>query len=87
VRDAVTVAVEKDEIENGADLLAVSQDKWMAVYRCRTCGTLWAEACYSSGHMDLFYLFPVPPTDDPVRWLHEEAAELPSGHDYLRPSS
>jgi hypothetical protein len=27
--------------------------------------------------MDLFYLYPAPPTDDPVRWMLEEAVELP----------
>ena len=44
--------------------------------RCRTCGADWAEACYSSGHMEIYYLFPAPPTGDSVRWLHEEAAGL-----------
>ncbi|MCB0196159.1 MAG: hypothetical protein KDJ65_29680 [Anaerolineae bacterium] len=48
----------------------------MRLYRCRTCGTEWAEACYSSGHMEIYYLFPAPPTGDSVRWLHEEAAGL-----------
>ncbi len=37
----------------------------------RIFGTEWVEACYSSGHMDLYYLFPPPPTGSSVRWLHE----------------
>ena len=49
----------------------------MYIYRCRTCGTLWAEACHSAGMVEYFYLFPAPPIDDLVRWLHEEATELP----------
>jgi len=27
--------------------------------------------------MEIYYLFPAPPTGDSVRWLHEEAAGLP----------
>ncbi|MBV9867267.1 MAG: hypothetical protein JO316_18075 [Abitibacteriaceae bacterium] len=78
VSDAVYAAGEQDVIIANSELLARSDEKWIFLYRCRTCGTLWAEACYSSGHMDFYYLFPVPPTDDPVRWLHEEARELPA---------
>jgi len=65
------------EIVAGSELLTKSDAKWMSVYRCRTCGTLWTEASHSAGMVYYFYLFPAPPTDDPVRWLHEEAAELP----------
>ena len=77
VREAVYGAQDKDVILANVELLAQSDAKWMWLFRCRTCGTLWAQACYSSGHMDLYYLFPAPPSDDPVRWLHEEAAPLP----------
>jgi len=76
VRNAI-VGVESDRVLAGSELLLRSTEKWMSLYRCRTCGTLWVEACYSSGHMDLYYLFPAPPVEDPVRWLHQEAAELP----------
>lgn len=79
VRDSVYGAWDKDVIVANSELLAQSDEKWMRLYRCRACGTLWAEACYSSGHMNLYYLFPVPQTGDPVRWLHDEAAELPGG--------
>jgi hypothetical protein len=77
VRDAVYGAKDKDVILAGSELLASSDEKWMRLYRCRTCDTLWAEACYSSGHMDLYYIFPAPSTNDPVGWLRDEAAELP----------
>lgn len=76
VREAV-FGVESDAILAGSEQIARSEEKWMTLYRCRTCGTFWTEACYSSGHMDFYYLFPAPPTDDPIRWLQEEAAELP----------
>lgn len=71
------IGVNSDKILVNSDQIARSDEKWMFLYRCRICGTHWIEACYSSGHMDLYYLFPVPPTDDLIRWMHEEAAELP----------
>ena len=77
VQDCV-FGVESDSIIAASELLIRSTEKWMSLYRCRTCGTLWVEACHSSGHMDLYYLFPAPPTADPIRWLQEEAAELPA---------
>jgi hypothetical protein len=77
VRDAVHHSQEKDVIIANAELLTHSKEKWMWLYRCRTCGTEWAEACYSSGHMEIYYLFPAPPGGDPIRWLHEDAAGLP----------
>ena len=48
----------------------------MSLYRCSGCGTHWAEACFSSGHMEVYYLFPAP-LDDAERWFDEQAAELP----------
>lgn len=77
VREAVYGAQDMNVIVANSELLAQSDEKWMRLYRCRTCGTVWAEACYSSGQMDFYYLFPAPPAADPVRWLHEEATELP----------
>lgn len=76
VREAVYGAQDMDVILANSELLSQSDEKWMRLYRCRTCGTEWAEACYSSGHMDLYYLFPVPPTGNSVRWLHEQATGL-----------
>ena len=77
VREAVFGARDMDVIVANSEVLTRSDEKWMRLYRCRACGTVWAEACYSSGHMDFHYLFPAPQTGDPVGWLHEEAAELP----------
>jgi hypothetical protein len=42
------------------------------------CGTYWAVGCYDRGQVMFYYFFPVPATDDPVRWLNEEAQELPT---------
>jgi len=61
----------------GCELVVRSEEEWMSLYRCRTCGRFWAEACYDSGHVFFYYLFPAPQSDDVVRWLREEAAELP----------
>lgn len=77
VREAVYSSQDMDVIIANSALLTQSDEKWLRLYHCRTCGTEWVEACYSSGHMDLYYLFPAPPTGDTVRWLHEQAAELP----------
>lgn len=77
VREAVYGAQDMGVIIANAELRTQSDQKWMRLYRCRTCGTEWVEACYSSGHMDFYYLFPAPSTGDTVRWLHEKAAGLP----------
>jgi hypothetical protein len=77
VREALH-GVERDRILEASTEVAHSPDKWMWVFRCARCGALWAQACSTSGQMDLYYLFPVPPTDDAVRWLHEEAEGLRS---------
>jgi uncharacterized CHY-type Zn-finger protein len=66
-----------DAVIVNAEQIARSEEKWMSLYRCRVCGTLWAEGCYDRGQVYFYYLFPAPPTDDPIRWLNEEAAELP----------
>jgi hypothetical protein len=77
VREAVYSAKDMDPILANAELVAQSDEKWMRLYRCRACGTEWTKACYSSGHMEIYYLFPAPSAGDTIRWLHEEATELP----------
>lgn len=72
------MGVQFDAVVEGADQVARSEEKWMSIYRCRTCGMLWVEGCYDRGMVMFYYLFPAPPTDDPVRWLYEEATELPA---------
>ena len=76
VREAV-YGLQMDAIIANSDLITQSDEKWMRLYRCRICCTEWAEACYSSGHMDFYYLFPAPPNGDSIRWLHEKAEGLP----------
>lgn len=77
VREAVSSSQEMDVILANAELLAQFAEKWLRLYRCRSCGTEWVEACYSSGHMDFYYLFPAPQSGDTVRWLYEQATALP----------
>ncbi|MCB0110882.1 MAG: hypothetical protein KDE53_33410 [Caldilineaceae bacterium] len=77
VRDAICGAQDKELILANAELIAQSLAKWLRLYRCRTCGTQWVEGCYSSGHMEIYYLFPAPSTGDTIRWLHEQAVGLP----------
>jgi hypothetical protein len=77
VREAAEAGRYMSEILDNAEMIAESKQKWIHLWRCRSCGTLWAHACYSSGHMDFYYIFPAPSTGDPVWWLHDEARELP----------
>jgi len=74
VRDGIPwgrTSVLRDPVE-----VARSEEKGMMVLRCRSCGTEWAEACWSSGHMEVYYVFPVPGGEDPVLWLTERAEPL-----------
>ena len=75
VRDAV-LGTEMDGVLATCDETARSEEKWMSLYRCRVCGTVWAQACFDSGHVLFFYLYPAPQAEDPVGWLHNEAQEL-----------
>ncbi len=42
--------------------------RWLGLLRCRECGAYWAEDSISSGHADLFFVYPIE-TSDPERWL------------------
>ena len=77
VRDTVQ-GVHRDAIIANSDLITHSEKKWMWLYRCRICGTEWADACFASGHVEFYYLFPAPREGDSIRWLYEEAEELSS---------
>lgn len=77
VSDAV-LGTKADEVIATCDEIARAETKWMFLQRCRVCGTYWAVGCYDRGHVMFYYLFPAPPTDDPVRWLYEDAQELPA---------
>lgn len=50
------------------EVVARDNDRWLGVLRCRQCGGYWAEDSISSGHADLFFVYPIE-TDDPERWL------------------
>jgi hypothetical protein len=77
VEDAL-VGVQADAITAGCELVARERGKWMAIYRCRTCGTYWVEACASSGMMDIVHLYPLPEgIQDPAEWLRERGEPLP----------
>ncbi|HSK63151.1 MAG TPA: hypothetical protein VK893_04900 [Pyrinomonadaceae bacterium] len=77
VSDAV-LGTNADDITATCDEIARADTKWMFLQRCRVCGTYWAVGCYDRGHVMFYYLFPAPQTDDPIRWLNEEAQELPA---------
>lgn len=77
VNDSVTDK-DFDHIKATCQEIARSEKKWMFLHRCRVCGTYWAEACYDRWQVMFYYLFPAPATDDPIRWLNEEAEELPA---------
>ncbi len=40
--------------------------RWLGILRCTACGRYWAEDSMSSGHADLFFVYPVD-TDRPAR--------------------
>jgi len=77
VSDSV-MGTESDNVSATCDEIARAEQKWMFLQRCRVCQAYWAVGCYDRGHVMFYYLFPPPPTDDPVRWLNEEAEELPA---------
>ncbi len=64
-----------DAIIERSERVAFERFRWRSVYRCRACGQLWGEHAWSSGPMDVFYLFPIE-TDDPVRWARESEDAL-----------
>jgi hypothetical protein len=77
VEDAL-VGVAADAIIAGSDLVARAPEKWMSIYRCRTCGTRWVEACASSGMMDIMHLYPLPAgIEDAAAWLRDHGEPLP----------
>lgn len=77
VEDAVFGPLARTIVEN-SDLVARVTEKWMSVYRCRTCGTGWVEASASSGMMEIQHLFPLPhDATDAKRWIEEAGEPLP----------
>lgn len=77
VQDTV-MGTESDAVNATCKELARAGDKWMFLRRCRVCDSVWAEACYDRGQVMFYYLFPAPREIDPIRWLDEQAQELPT---------
>lgn len=50
------------------DLVERDDSRWLGILRCTSCGRFWAEDSMTSGHADLFFVYPVD-TDDPRAWL------------------
>jgi len=72
--EALALGRHQNAIRSLLEEVAVARGKWMSVLRCRLCGRFWAEDSLTSGHMDLFYAYPIA-TDDPHGWL-EDATPL-----------
>ena len=66
------------DVKAACEEVARAEEKWMFLLRCRVCGKYWTEACYDRGQVMFYYLFPASRSADPVRWLKEEAEELPA---------
>jgi hypothetical protein len=72
----------RDGIADGRTLLLVDpvliarkDEERMTLHRC-ACGRAWAEALWSVGHADVYYVFPVPDDVDALEWL-VRAEQLP----------
>nr|WP_062334213.1 hypothetical protein [Herbidospora sakaeratensis] len=55
-------------IEPLLEVVARDDSRWLGVLRCGSCGRYWAEDSMTSGHADLFFVYPVD-TTDPHAWL------------------
>ncbi|WP_062429502.1 hypothetical protein [Herbidospora daliensis] len=55
-------------IEPLLDVVARDDSRWLGILRCGSCGRHWAEDSMTSGHADLFFVYPVD-TADPHAWL------------------
>ncbi|NAS21592.1 hypothetical protein GT755_07830 [Herbidospora sp. NEAU-GS84] len=56
------------EVEHLLDVVERDDSRWLGILRCGSCGRYWAEDSMTSGHADLFFVYPVD-TDDPHAWL------------------
>lgn len=78
VERAVYESPEMETVLAGCEVLAEDASKWMRVYRCRSCGTVWVEGYASSGPMEIKHLFPVAAAGvEPARWIREAGEPLP----------
>ncbi|GAA5085771.1 hypothetical protein [Thermocatellispora tengchongensis] len=79
MRDALALAGHRTAIEHLLTPVALDPSRWLGVHRCVRCGRHWAEDSITSGHADLFFVYPVH-TADPRAWL---AAAHPLQPDHL----
>lgn len=47
------------------DVVVRDNSRWLSVLRCRECGAYWAEDSISSGHADLFFVYPIDSAELP----------------------
>ena len=66
--EALALVLHATEIE--PLLVTVGEDpaRWLDVLTCRSCGRHWARDSITSGHADLFFVYPIE-TADPRAWL------------------
>jgi hypothetical protein len=64
----LSLAHHRDAIEPLLELVGRDESGWISVLRCRLCGALWAEDAVASGHMEMFFVYPIT-TEDPRAWL------------------
>jgi hypothetical protein len=62
-------AADTNEIKKTLDEIEVDSSRWLRVFRCKSCGTLWAEETLPERY-DPPCLYQIK-TDNPKRWLQE----------------
>ncbi|WP_214109202.1 hypothetical protein [Acrocarpospora catenulata] len=67
-REALALAGHQNAIGHLLAVVARDNARWLGVLRCTRCGRLWAEDSMSSGHADMFFIYPITATD-PDAWL------------------
>lgn len=67
-RQALDLARHHAAIEHLLAVVARDPARRLGVLRCTRCGRLWAEDSMTSGHADMFFVYPIDATD-PHEWL------------------
>lgn len=76
---AIDLARHQDKITHLLAVVESDREGWLRVLRCTRCGRFWAEDSMSSGHADLFYIYPIQ-TTEPRSWLADaQSLSLPPG--------
>ncbi|TQM72506.1 hypothetical protein [Thermopolyspora flexuosa] len=66
-REALALARHHDEIAHLLTVVARDSGRRLGVLRCTRCRRLWAEDSMTSGHADMFFIYPIDATD-PEDW-------------------